>query len=84
MLNVVFLLLLIAIVALVAAQNAVPVVVTFLGWGFEASLSVIIFLSVFVGILIAAIFILSGYVKRLVKNKRSRPEEDIHKKDSRG
>lgn len=80
MLNIVVLLVIVAIVALVAAQNAGPVVLTFLVWSFEASLSVIIFLSVFAGVLIAAIFIFSGYLKRLMKSKRSRVE-DTQKKE---
>lgn len=70
MLNVVILLIIVAVLALVTAQNATPVVVTFFIWRFEASLSVIIFLSVFAGLLMAAVFIFSGYMRRLIKSKR--------------
>ncbi len=75
MLNIAILLAIIAIIALVTVQNATPVVVTFLIWRFEASLSVIVFLSVFAGLLMAAIFILSGYFKRLIKTRRQAADQ---------
>lgn len=70
MLNITILLFIIAIVALVAAQNANAVVLSFFIWKFEASLSVIIFLSVFAGALLTSVFIISGYFRRLIKSKR--------------
>lgn len=39
----------IGIVALFSVQNAVPVTITFLFWQFEASLAIVIFLSVLTG-----------------------------------
>lgn len=80
MLNIVFLLVIIAVLALVTAQNATPVVLTIFIWKFEASLSVIIFLSVFAGLLMAAVFIFSGYMRRLIKNKRQAGDQGIGKK----
>ena len=42
-------------VALFSVQNAIPVTITFLFWKFEASLAIVIFLSVLLGVLIGAI-----------------------------
>ncbi len=81
MLNILILLVIISIVAFVAAQNASPVVLTFLFWKFEASLSVIIFLSVFAGVLMAAIFIFSSYIRRFMKDRRKSGETTFQKKE---
>lgn len=81
MLNVVILLIIVAVLALVTAQNATPVVLTFFIWKFEASLSVIIFLSVFAGLLMAAVFIFSGYMRRLIKNKRQTGDHGPEKRE---
>lgn len=45
----------IGVVALFSVQNAIPVTITFLFWKFEASLAIVIFLSVLLGVLIGAI-----------------------------
>lgn len=74
MINFIVLVVIIAIVTLIAVQNAAPVVLSFLFWKVEISLSVIIFCSVFTGIIIAAVFLLSGYIKRIRKSRR-KPEE---------
>lgn len=84
MLDIIILLVVIAVIALVAAQNAAPVVLTFFIWRFEASLSVIIFLSVFAGLLIATILILSGYLKRLIKTKRPAVDQGPEKNNKGG
>lgn len=47
----------ISVFAIFAAQNAVPVTISFFFWKFEASLAIVIFLSFFAGIVIAAIAI---------------------------
>jgi len=50
--------LLVTVIALVAAfsiQNAMPVFITFLFWKFEASLALVIFLSLLCGIIAGAI-----------------------------
>ena len=47
----------ISVLAIFAAQNAVPVTISFFFWKFEASLAIVIFLSFFAGIIIAAIVI---------------------------
>ena len=45
----------VSIVAVFSVQNAVPVTITFLFWNFEASLAIVIFLSVLSGVVIGAI-----------------------------
>ncbi len=54
MITILFVLFIIAIVALFSAQNAAPVVVSFLTWRFEASLAIVIVLCVLLGIVIGA------------------------------
>lgn len=56
MFHVAIILIIIALVALFSVQNADPVKFTFLFWKFEASLAIVIFLSVLAG-LIAGIII---------------------------
>jgi uncharacterized integral membrane protein len=50
-----FVILLFALVVVFSVQNALPVAVTFLLWKFEASLAVIIFLSLLTGMIIGAV-----------------------------
>jgi uncharacterized integral membrane protein len=57
MATVILLLIVIAVVAIFAAQNAMPVAITFLFWKFEASLAIVIFLSVIVGAITGAIIV---------------------------
>lgn len=62
-----FLVLIICIVILVAifsTQNSLPVSVSFLAWKFQASLAIVVFLSVVSGIVIGA---LSSFFIRLSK-----------------
>ncbi len=73
MTNVVILLLIIAVVAVIAVQNATPVVIAFLFWKFETNLAVVIFLSLLAGLLMAAAIVLSGYMKRYLKRKGPKP-----------
>lgn len=71
--NILILLIGIAVVVIVAAQNAAPVVVSFLFWKLETSLSVVIFLAVFSGALLTAVFIFSSQIRRYFKTRRSGP-----------
>lgn len=70
MATIILLLIVVAIVAIFSVQNAMPVAITFLFWKFEASLAIVIFLSVLSGIIITVIIISSGYVKRYIKKSR--------------
>ncbi len=71
MANVVIVLIIVALVAIVSIQNATPVTLTFLFWKVETSLFVVIILSILAGLLIAVVAVLSGRLKRLVKNRKS-------------
>jgi uncharacterized integral membrane protein len=51
LITLVFVLIIVAAVAVFSVQNAAPVGVSFLGWRFEASLAVVIVLSVLAGMI---------------------------------
>jgi uncharacterized integral membrane protein len=61
---VVFVLIIIAVVAVFSVQNAVPISVTFLSWHFDASLAVVILLSVLVGMVIGMIVVTAIWLQR--------------------
>ncbi len=73
MANIVVLLIIVAVVAVLSVQNSVPVALTVFFWKFETPLSVIIFFSMLVGVVMTAIFAFSGYLKRIAKQKNSKP-----------
>jgi putative membrane protein len=55
MATVILLLIVIAVVAIFSAQNAIVVSIKFLFWKFDASLAIVIFLSVIAGVIAGAI-----------------------------
>lgn len=57
MFTVILVLIMIAAVTIFSVQNAMPVAISFLFWRFEASLAIVIFLSVLCGIIIGAIIV---------------------------
>lgn len=61
---VILLIVLLIIAGIFSLQNAVPVTVTFLSWKFEASLAIVVLLSVLGGILMGAIITLFVRFKR--------------------
>ena len=70
MLTVVFVIIVIAVVAVFSVQNAVPISVTFLSWHFDASLAVVILLSVLTGMGIGMIVVSAIWLKRSAIKKR--------------
>lgn len=60
----------IALVAVFSVQNAMPISVTFLTWHFEASLAVVILLSVLAGIVIGMIVVSAIWLQRASIKKR--------------
>ncbi len=56
------------LITLFAIQNSGSVVISFLFWKVEASLAIVVFLSVFAGMLLAAMIVLSRYVKQFSKS----------------
>ncbi len=72
MANVIAVLIIAALVAIVSIQNATPVAVTFLFWKIETPLFVVIILSIFAGVLLAAVALISTYLKkRMSKNGKT-------------
>lgn len=63
-------LLIIAVVAIFSAQNALPVSIVFLFWKFPASLAIVIFLSALTGVVIASIIFLWLRIRRGRKTVR--------------
>jgi uncharacterized integral membrane protein len=53
----IILLIVISLVAIFSAQNAMPVTISFLFWKFEASLAIVIFLSALAGMIVGAIIV---------------------------
>lgn len=54
---IIVLLIVIVIVAIFSVQNASPVAITFLFWKFEASLAIVLFLTVIAGMIAGAIIL---------------------------
>jgi len=69
MITIVLLLIIITVVTIFSVQNAAPVAVTFLFWRFEASLAIVVFLSVLAGIVITVIIIFSERIKQYIKRR---------------
>lgn len=70
MLTVVFVVIMLALVAVFSVQNAMPIAVTFLSWHFEASLAVVILLSVLAGMVIGMIVVSAIWLQRASIKKR--------------
>jgi putative membrane protein len=67
---VIILLIVLIIAGIFSIQNAVPVTVTFLSWKFEASLAIVMLLSVLGGIIAGAIITLLTRFKRPSKKAK--------------
>ena len=52
MITLIFVLIIITVVTVFSVQNAIPVVISFLFWKLEASLAIVLFLSVLAGVVI--------------------------------
>jgi uncharacterized integral membrane protein len=63
-------LVIIAVVAVFSAQNALPVSIIFFFWKFQASLAIVIFLSALTGVVIALIVFLWLRIRRVGKTAR--------------
>ncbi|HLA47859.1 MAG TPA: lipopolysaccharide assembly protein LapA domain-containing protein [Nitrospinota bacterium] len=73
MITIIFILIIIAIVALFSAQNAATVSVSFLTWKFEESLAIVIVLCVFIGIIIGVIISFLLRRKKVTERKINLP-----------
>lgn len=69
MITVLVVLVIIGLVVVFSVQNAIPVATSFFLWKFEASLAIVVFLSVIAGIIIGAI-ISALFRVRLARRKQ--------------
>ena len=67
MITLIIVMIIIAVVTVFSVQNAIPVVISFLFWKFEASLAIVIFLSVLAG---AAIGLIAASLFRMKSSKK--------------
>jgi uncharacterized integral membrane protein len=72
--TIILLLIVVAVVAIFSVQNAIPVAITFLFWKFEASLAIVIFLSVLSGMIIGAVVVsllrMKPSIKKITENDK--------------
>ena len=73
MITLVLVIIIVAVVAVFSLQNATPVSVMFLAWHFEASLAIIILLSVLTGLISGMIILLSI---RFVRSARKKERQE--------
>ncbi|MEW6068688.1 MAG: LapA family protein [Nitrospirota bacterium] len=71
MTTIIILLIVVSIVTIFSVQNALPVAITFLFWKFEASLAIVVFLSVLSGMITGAIIISLLKIKPSAKKSTS-------------
>lgn len=69
MVIIIILLILVGIVAVFSVQNASPVAITFFFWKFEASLAIILFLTVIVGMVAGVLIVTLLKMKPSQKKK---------------
>jgi len=70
MLVAILLLLILGLITLFVLQNTLPVTVSFLFWKFEASLAIVIFISVILGMIFVLALIFAGRFKRFINKKK--------------
>jgi uncharacterized integral membrane protein len=70
MLVALLLLLILGLITLFVLQNTLPVTVSFLFWKFEASLAIVIFISVILGMIFVLALIFAGRFKRFINKKK--------------
>lgn len=68
MIYIVLVLIIMALVAIFSVQNAIPVAISFFFWKFEASLAIVIFLSVLTGIVTGLII---AFLFRIKPSKKT-------------
>ncbi|HXY55871.1 MAG TPA: LapA family protein [Nitrospirota bacterium] len=79
MITLVFVIIIVAVVAIFSIQNSTPVSVMFLSWHFEASLAIIILLSVLTGLIIGMIVLLSIRFVRSSRKKGNQESKGVFK-----
>ncbi len=71
MITLIIVLIIITVVMVFSVQNAIPVAISFLFWKFEASLAIVIFLSVLAGVVIGFIGTSLFRMKSSIKKQNS-------------
>jgi putative membrane protein len=66
---------LIAVVVIFSVQNASPVALSFLFWHFEASLAIVILLTLMIGMIIGMAILSWSRLKRAMRKKKEQPGE---------
>lgn len=72
MITLIIVLIIITVVTVFSVQNAIPVVISFFFWKFEASLAIVLFLSVLAGVIIGV------SAASLSRRKLSRKKTDFY------
>lgn len=72
MIIILLVLIIVALVTIFSVQNAMPVAISFLFWKFEASLAIVIFLSVLAGIIIGSVI---TFMFRLRRSKLQKQDD---------
>ena len=80
MITLIIALIIITVVTVFSVQNAIPVVISFLFWKFEASLAIILFLSVLAGV---AIGVSAASLLRMKLSKKKQTSIDRENMRSR-
>lgn len=70
MIYIVLVLIIMALVAIFSVQNAIPIAISFFFWKFEASLAIVIFLSVLTGLVTGLII---AFLFRIKPSKKTMP-----------
>ncbi len=70
MIKLIFVIVIIVVVAAFSAQNAAPVAVSFLTWHFEASLALVIVLSLLVGMVIGMVLLSLLRLRRSFQSRK--------------
>jgi uncharacterized integral membrane protein len=73
MATIIILLMVLFLVAIFSVQNAVPVAITFFFWRFEASLAIVIFLTLLCGMIAGAIIASLMRLKPSAKKESQKP-----------
>lgn len=60
----ILILVIIAVVAIFSVQNATPVAISFFYWRFEASLAIVVFLSLICGVVMGALIVSLLHLKK--------------------
>ncbi len=64
-----------------ALQNTQNVMVTFLGWGFDGSVAIIVIAAMLAGIIISLLFSIPGFIRNMVSESRLRGHNETLRKE---